>query len=262
MLENTGKLFLESAEAMKPEWYLASGDQSVGPLSAAEILTQLQAGRIGLAHYVWANGMADWKRIFEVPAFRALVPQTPDNKRPEPPISTAVIEEKKDWFVFAQGTQYGPFTVQEVKNLLTSKRINPSDHAWKDGLTQWESIAQLNEFSTRAVERRVGPRKIFLAKVVFADGDGVRVGTCRDLSIGGMQVLIDLDAPAPGKNLSLNISPPDLKKPTFEAFTAKGRVVRVLEDGRGFSFRFESMNDRSQKILQSLITSESQSSET
>ena len=39
----------------------------------------------------------------------------------------------------------------------------------------------------------------------------------------------------------------------FEAFMATGRVVRILEDGRGFSFRFEKLSPKAKRAIEEYV---------
>ena len=81
----------------------------------------------------------------------------------------------------------------------------------------------------------------------------VFVGVCRDISLGGMQVLTD-QVPGPvGTKVHLNVSPVDGATRSIAAFTASGVIVRVLEDGRGFSFRFEALADQAKRTIEQFI---------
>jgi hypothetical protein len=95
-----------------------------------------------------------------------------------------------------------------------------------------------------------------VAQILMSDEQTVIVGICRDISIGGLQVLTDR-APAPvGSKLKMNISPSgDGSGKGFQPFVAEGVVVRVLEDGRGFSFRFSKLSDAARRSVEDYIES-------
>ena len=76
-------------------------------------------------------------------------------------------------------------------------------------------------------------------------------GMCRDISIGGMQVLTDEVPGEVGTKIRLHVEPP--KDSGLKAFVAEGTVVRILEDRRGFSFRFSKLSDEAKKSIESYI---------
>ena len=66
-----------------------------------------------------------------------------------------------------------------------------------------------------------------------------------------MQVLTDRIPGAVGSRLKLNVSPSGEK--AVEPFVAEGVIVRILEDGRGFSFRLEQISDQARAAIQKYI---------
>ena len=75
----------------------------------------------------------------------------------------------------------------------------------------------------------------------------------RDISIGGMQVLSDFLPSKVGSRLKLNISPPEPTSAAFVPFVAEGLVVRILEDRRGFSFRFDELSANARQIIERIV---------
>jgi c-di-GMP-binding flagellar brake protein YcgR len=83
----------------------------------------------------------------------------------------------------------------------------------------------------------------------------VSTGICRDVSIGGMQVLTERTPGPVGTKIRLNVSPSVAQdaQALFDPFVATGSVVRVLEDGKGFSFRFDSLSDDARNSIEKYI---------
>jgi hypothetical protein len=97
-----------------------------------------------------------------------------------------------------------------------------------------------------------------LARILLSNDREVAVAVCRDISIGGMQVLTDKIPGEVGSRIKLNVSPSKDekgKKPEFKAFVAEGTIVRVLEDGRGFSFRFSRLTESARRSIESYVES-------
>ncbi len=43
----------------------------------------------------------------------------------------------KEWIAVIEGKQHGPLSNSELKSLADSKRLMPTDHVWKEGMTEW-----------------------------------------------------------------------------------------------------------------------------
>lgn len=268
-MENTGNARFPNDSA---QWYVAVGDQPAGPFKAAEVYEKLSTGEMTPAHYAWKKGMKDWKRLLEFSEFQIEVPKAPPKnwKPPEEVTPPAPPPSKpaRVWFLYYNDSQFGPFSRQEVERFLSVGKIHSRVYAWKDGMGDWKTIGEISDFSgaitsTAApvipkpqassvqLEQRAAPRRPLVARLLMASGSSVIVGVCRDVSVGGMQVLTD-DIPGPaGTRLKLNVSPTEAG--TLQPFVAEGQVVRVLEDGRGFSFRFDKIDEQVKKALQEYI---------
>jgi hypothetical protein len=103
-----------------------------------------------------------------------------------------------------------------------------------------------------SAEQREHPRKPLVARITMANEDSVIVGVCRDISVGGMQVLTDRIPGVSGNRIKINVSPTGSS--SFEPFVAEGVIVRILEDGRGFSFRFERINDQARRAIEGYVS--------
>lgn len=281
-MENTGKLLFDDDT---PCWYVSVGDQPLGPLSAEDVYEKILSGQLTWAHYVWKKGQSSWKRICDVKTFQVAVPDAPSDKtlkdlkkvssseKKSPPRFKADLEKTpgegasdRVWFLHYKGNQVGPFALGEVKRYIKVGKIHGRVFAWKDGLEDWTSLENIKEFKddikkappsmksskkSESEEHRQTPRKPLIAKILLANDNTVITGVCRDISVGGMQVLTDRVPGVPGTTIRLNVSPPVSSH--VEPFVAEGKIVRVLEDGRGFSFRFEKLDPNSRRAIESYI---------
>lgn len=254
-------------EQTKAEWFIAMGEQSVGPMTASEIYERIIGGELTWISYVWKEGMGEWARIADVPTFQAAVPPPPAMKpkaQPPAPPPTSKKLQAREWFLYYNESQYGPFTEEEVQGLAGVGKITSESFVWKDGMSDWEKIGSLAHFAPvlksmpkkeSSSEKRASPRKPVLAKVIIAEGDKILVGMARDISIGGMQVLADFVPSKVGSRLKLNISPPEPTNASFLPFVAEGLVVRLHDDRRGFSFRFDELSANARQIIERLLKS-------
>ena len=61
----------EKAESPAVEWYVAVGDQQVGPLPFDSVRAKWDAGEIGTDTLCWRTGMADWTALSQIPELAA-----------------------------------------------------------------------------------------------------------------------------------------------------------------------------------------------
>ncbi len=260
------------------EWFIAVGEKSIGPMTASEIYDRVIAGELTWISYVWKEGMGEWARLADVPTFKAAVPPPPAMKpKAQPPAPPAAAKkiQVKEWFLYYNDSQFGPYTEDEIEGMAGIGKITGETFAWKDGLADWEKIGSLSHFSSlfkpgvvtapmagihsaaaaseKGSEKRAYSRKPVLAKVILAEGDKIIVGMARDISIGGMQVLSDFVPSKAGSKLKLNVSPAEPNNPLFTPFVAEGIVVRLHEDRRGFSFRFDELSAAARQIIERII---------
>lgn len=221
----------------------------------------------------------------------AKAPQTAPPPAPEEENS-----ETRNWFLHYNKSQFGPFSSMEIARFLQVGKIHGRVHAWRDGMKGWERLETVPEFrgvvaeaaksaakgqaggaatkgksasatagaqagkgSAQAearADQRSAPRRPLVARLLMTDNDSVIVAVCRDISVGGMQVLTDRIPGEPGTQLKMNVSPPAEKNESIEPFVAEGVIVRILEDDRGFSFRFKDLTDKAKRAIESYISSE------
>jgi hypothetical protein len=223
------------------------------------------------------------EEIQKSPAARRGPPPAPrDEREPSGPRS----EDEKIWFLYYNDAQFGPFSGEEIRRFLRIGKIHGKVHAWKDPMENWLRIEKIGEFqevlgevtASRAAppapapggkavapapaaatsvsppDQRATPRRPLVAKIYAATGDQVSVGMCRDISVGGMQVLTDRLPGGRGARVKLNVSPAGGEKGGgIQPFVAEGVIVRILEDGRGFSFRFQSLPEPARKAIEAYI---------
>lgn len=260
-------------------WFLYQKDEWKGPFRAFEIYSKIQGGEISWIDFLWKEGWKESKRICDEPTFqvKARPADAPEKKEvkvtksPEVKKSTRKLTDedealgrKTGWFLYYDNTQFGPFHRDEVVRLLQTQKIQLTAFCWTEGLKEWihlDKVAYFKEHSKNATtappaakgEKRANPRHPLMAKILLSDEHTVITGLCRDISVGGMQVLTEKVPGDVGTAILINVSP---SGPIgIEPFVAKGIIVRKLEDGRGFSFRFEKLNEKSKKSIEKYLKS-------
>src|SRR5690606_24341276 len=144
------------------------------------------------------------------------------------------------------------------KKLFKENRINAKTFVFTAGMKEWKLLADLPGYQDifeelppviKESERRVTVRKPFIARLFIQNNKNVFEGICRDISIGGMQILMDEFQGSAGDKITINVHPEN----TDYHFTASGVVVRVLEGNSGFSFRFSGLSDEAQRSIEKYV---------
>jgi c-di-GMP-binding flagellar brake protein YcgR len=98
-------------------------------------------------------------------------------------------------------------------------------------------------------DRRSSTRKPFIARLFIQNNKKLYEGICRDISIGGMQILVDDFKGNNGDKITINVHPEN----SDYHFTASGVVVRILEGNSGFSFRFQGLSDEAKRAIEKYV---------
>jgi hypothetical protein len=201
------------------KWFLYYNQSQFGPFSSEEVERYLRIGKIHGRVHIWRDGMKNWDRLETVDRFTAALTESERAAPSKPP----------------SGVEKGE-----------SPRT-------KGKATKPQATSAKSEEGRR--EQRAAPRRPLVAKIILAAEDSVIVGVCRDISVGGMQVLTDRVPGVTGSRVKLNVSPASSdEKMRIEPFVAEGSIVRILEDGRGFSFRFDRLPETARHAIESYIS--------
>ncbi len=158
----------------------------------------------------------------------------------------------------APPTDYGPFSIKQLKQLFKENRINGKTMVFVSGMRDWRLLADFPEYQEifeelppviQESDRRSTERKPFIARLFIQNNKKIFEGVCRDISVGGMQVLLDNFQGNAGDRITINVHPEN----SDYHFTASGEVVRLLEGNSGFSFRFHGLNDEAKRSIEKYL---------
>jgi len=154
--------------------------------------------------------------------------------------------------------EYGPYSITILKKLFEESRISEKTYVFSPGMENWAFLGDIPIFNKISrgenenisdEDRRVNIRKPFVARMFFHDQKDVFEGVCRDISIGGVQILV---SGFPGKikdRLNLNVHPENSEY----CFTASGEVVRILDGNHGLSLRFLNLSKEAKEAIESYL---------
>lgn len=166
------------------EFYIAQGDDSLGPWTIEEIATKIAARELSVTDFVFDDGRQDWIPLLECEALKRHLnkakPKAPPPKaQAVKPAATAVAEEvpvaveakmetqpaqalsrtndpAAEWFVQKGANRYGPMTHSDVIRALQEKSVYDFDFIWKQGTESWMRIAEHPEFHPDRIRELAG----------------------------------------------------------------------------------------------------------
>lgn len=278
---------------MADSWYYVQKGQRHGPITIDALQNMIGIKELEENDFIWKKGFDNWKKIKDVQEVEAaplnsyqelsveelLSPGLVASREPIASVNIQrpapvefsfkkLAEDERQIFVRI-GTDrggapadYGPFSIEQLRSLFEEKRINGKTLFFVKGMEEWSMLGDHKEFSylfeaqppaIKEQDRREAIRKPFVARMFIQNNKKVFEGICRDVSIGGMQVLIDQFPGKAGEKISINVHPEN----TDYHFVASGTIVRLLEGNNGFSFRFQHLSEEANRAIEKYISSES-----
>lgn len=253
---------------MSDNWYYVQQGNRQGPVSLETIQSLISSKTLGELDYVWKKGFDNWKKIREVTELEAqsapaVPPMISKIEYIDPKLSDIDSNDRSLFIRIGMDrggkpNDYGPFSIVQLKQLFKENRVNGKTLLFMNGMKEWKLLADFEDYQSvfeevppmiKEEERRSAFRKPFVARMFVHNNETVFEGICRDISIGGMQVLTDQFKGAAGDKISINVHPQN----TEYHFTASGVVVRLLEGSAGFSFRFMNLSDEARTSIEKYI---------
>ncbi len=255
---------------MSVDWYYVEGEKRVGPIKEEQLIIKVKEGDLGEDNFVWKKGFDNWKKLKDVSELSNIVDETSEipkivkssNKRD---IDWDTIKENEKVFLIkigidrgGQDVEYGPYSLNILKKAASEGRINGKTLLFVSGMNSWEFISDLPIYDDifddqkedlSGDDRRKNKRKPFVARMFYHNDSIVYEGVCRDISVGGLQVLVDGFPGKIGDEISLNVHPEN----TDHSFVAGGKIVRILDGDQGFSLRFIDLSDEAKDSIEAYL---------
>tara|TARA_R110000868_G_scaffold42895_3_gene144689 strand:- start:30559 stop:31353 length:795 start_codon:yes stop_codon:yes gene_type:complete len=260
---------------MSSSWYYVRGNDRIGPVEESELASLFADQTLGADSYVWTKGFDNWQKAKAVDQLNGYLnsePGTPSMgnvatppQGDRPVLDIASLSEERACVTIkigydrgADDVEYGPYSIAQLRRAYKENRINGKTFVYVPGMDNWKFLAETSLFDRITSdmppviddsERRMHTRKPFVARLLFHDKQEVYEGVCRDISTGGLQVLVANFPCKAGDEVKLNVHPDN----GAQSFTATGKVVRVLEGSQGFSLRFQALGDKAMNAIQEYI---------
>jgi hypothetical protein len=253
---------------MADNWYYVQKGNRHGPVAVEVLTSMLASSDLKPDDFVWKKGFENWKKIKEVEELQG----TGSSASPDfPPSSSSrdvnLTELNMDDRVIyirigndrgGATSDYGPFSVKQLKQLFKENRINGKTFIFAKGMKEWKVLAEMAEYQQifeelppviKEADKRTALRKPFVARLFVQNNKKLFEGICRDISIGGMQILLDHFVGNAGDKITINVHPEN----SDYHFAASGVIVRMLDGSSGFSFRFQGLSDEAKKAIEKYV---------
>lgn len=260
-------VIIKCSEIKMTSWYYVEGKDRVGPVDEAKISELLQSGTLNSDSYIWTKGFDNWKKFQDVEELSHLLNnESAEVEEEDESFNWSGVSKSEKIFMIkigidrgSQEVEYGPYNLDEISQAFSEKRINEKTLIYVPGkMKEWIFLADVpiyeELFNTMPpvideIDRRKNQRKPFVARMFFHDQEEFFEGVCRDISIGGLQILVSNFPGTVGDNVSMNVHPDN----SDYCFTAKGQIVRLLDGGQGFSLRFDNLNSEAKSSIENYV---------
>ena len=255
---------------MSVDWYYVEGEKRIGPIKEEQLIKKIKDGSLGSDNFVWKKGFDNWKKVKDVNELSSIDEESSEiptivKSTSKRDIDWESIKENEKVFLIKIGidrggeeVEYGPYSLNILKKAASEGRINGKTLIFVSGMNSWEFISELPIYEEifedqkedlSGEDRRRNTRKPFVARMFYHNDSIVYEGICRDISIGGLQVLVDGFPGKIGDDISLNVHPEN----TEHSFVAGGKIVRILEGDQGFSLRFMNLSEEAKGSIEAYL---------
>ena len=125
----------------KDVWFYSRNLKPVGPHTEAEIRLKIHRGEIARYDLLVYESEGKWRAAGEWKNFEDSLFPALQKIQPEDQTST-----DSEWVLLVGNTQEGPYTSDQLLNLVRQNRVQASQLIWKAGLSGWCQIGERPEF--------------------------------------------------------------------------------------------------------------------
>ncbi len=165
---------------------------------------------------------------------------------------------EQTWYLYQQGQQLGPFTKEQMVQMITTKMIANDAYLFKVGWEGWRPLEDtLEEFGMNNTpgsdnRRQAAPRATTAGRIVVHNNGQLTFGNGVNISTTGVFVETKERHFQVGEKLKLSVRCDGLAK----AFNAQATVIRYNTDPRypiGYGLQFDDIEETSRNAIRMLV---------
>jgi len=230
------------------KYMLSKNGSEMGPFSLSEVLSLITKREVELFDYIFDEAAQDWILLTEhadvTTGLKANKPKS-QPKIVQAPTADATPASKKaapvqngvhevEWFVMKGESQFGPFQMKDLIQLMQEKSLYEFDFVWNASMADWKRLAEIPEFSKEKIKnlvaqsgtkeaffKRSHARQPFESKVIVHNGKDYWVACGKEISDGGMGIFVKDAMIVPGQILHFHVK----EQNGQPAFNVTGEVV-------------------------------------
>ena len=122
----------ESSQPPVSEWYYVENNDSKGSFTLDEMKAKLESNEIKASTLVWKASMTDWKKLEDTELAEFLH-----------------VDTEKDWYYVENNDSKGPFSLEEMKSMISRGVLNNDSFVWKTGMQDWVRLKN-TELATKS----------------------------------------------------------------------------------------------------------------
>lgn len=257
---------------MQSKYYVSHQSKQMGPYSINEIVRCVEAGTLSPLDYIYDEAAKDWVVFLEhkelTHHLKILKPKSPPQVQNKIHVDNLAHPLRHEWFVLKGENKFGPFAYPDVIKMLQQGAVYEFDFAWHEGMSGWERIAELQDFSKETLQklkessmpeisevffRRRHRRVRYGGTVLVHDNKKVWKGTGVEISESGAGVIMENAMILPGQELYLHFKPGD-GVPPFNAHceVVSKQYIKNVSDPNSpikYGLKFKNINQDIQKLL-------------
>ena len=210
-------------------YYVAQNGQQLGPYSIPEIENKLTTEKLNWHDYIYDDKSQDWVMLMEFSPLTNLFNKSFQNPIKSKPVAGQVESDplkRRIWYVLKQNNNYGPFSKQELIQMLQGKTLTEYDFIWHNGMGSWKRLAEVSEFSVEELKsifnanpqakdesgknvffRRKHPRAKYNSQAIVHDQKKVYKSVGVEISAGGAGLIIEGASFEIGQQFYLHFKP-------------------------------------------------------
>ncbi len=214
---------------MGRKYFVNSGGNNQGPFELEMIVSKVKENTLKATDYIYIDEKEEWVLICQHPEFTNIF----SGQEPEKPVNHTNGKadhhpsEQAEWYVLKDKNRFGPLSFADVVKMLQDKSLFEYDYAWRNGMENWQRIAELADFSHDRIRvlfenapsssevffRRKFKRTPYECQVVIHDNSKVWKGNTMELSEGGASLVMENAMLLPGQSIYVHFKPGPATKP-------------------------------------------------
>jgi hypothetical protein len=173
--------------------------------------------------------------------------------------------QEQVWYVYQNDQQIGPFALEQVQQMYSTKMLSVEAYIYKAGWKDWRGVEECYEEigvprpagmqQTTSFKRTGAPRASIAGRVIVHNNGQLVIGSGVNISMTGIFVETTDQIFTVGERLKLTVKCDGLAKP----FNVAAQVIRYNSDPRmaiGYGLMFESLDPLIREEIKELVATQ------